>query len=171
MVQIGLLMIKIIGWILLGIFGLLAGILLLVLLVPVRYRFTISRHETFRGTVQVTWLLHMFSAVISYEDDFLVNIRVLGRRMFREKEDRHDTADAVEHGVEETLGRTRQVMEDPEDRKSRTDIENLERENPKKRDQKKDHRTLKQTEHLPENRIKSKCHQENREKQPHDQNV
>ena len=106
MIQIGLLILKIIGWTVLGIFGLLAGILLLVLLVPIRYHFAVSRHESFQGMLQVSWLLHMFSAVISYEDEFQVHIRVFGRRLFREEEPGHEAEKDLEDGIRETLERT-----------------------------------------------------------------
>lgn len=113
MIQIGLLILKIIGWTVLGIFGLLAGILLLVLLVPIRYHFAVSRHESFQGMLQVSWLLHMFSAVISYEDEFQVHIRVFGRRLFREEEPGHEAEKDLEDGIRETLERTEQVIEEP----------------------------------------------------------
>ena len=59
MLHVGLLILKIIGFVLLGILCLILGLILIVLLVPVRYRMEGSYHGSPQGMARITWLLHI----------------------------------------------------------------------------------------------------------------
>lgn len=98
MLHVLLLILKIIGFLLLGILGLLLGLVLLVLLVPIRYRITGSYDEELEGTVKVTWLLHILSIVVSYQEDLLVTVRLFGFHLFRDKEE--SVTEEFDDGVE-----------------------------------------------------------------------
>ena len=89
MLHVGLLILKIIGFMLLGILCLVLGLLLIVLLVPVRYRMEGSWHDSLRGMARITWLLHILSATVSYGEDgeLLMVFRLFGFRLFRDKAD------------------------------------------------------------------------------------
>lgn len=69
---------KIIGIAVLVIFGLLLSALLLVLLVPVRYRFLCSYEEELRAEAKITWLLHLLSVSAVYGQSFTVSVRLFG---------------------------------------------------------------------------------------------
>lgn len=69
---------KIIGIAVLVIFGLLLSALLLVLLVPVRYRFSCSYEEELSAEARITWLLHFLSVSAVYGQSFTVSVRLLG---------------------------------------------------------------------------------------------
>lgn len=84
MLHIILLILKIIGIILLVILGLLLVILLLVLLVPIRYRLDGTYYGKLKGTVRITWLLHILSIRASYEEELTVSFRVLGWNLLRQ---------------------------------------------------------------------------------------
>lgn len=89
MLHVGLLILKIIGFVLLGILCLVLGLLLIVLLVPVRYRMEGSWHGSLRGMARITWLLHILSVTVSYGEDgeLLMAFRLFGFRLFRDKAD------------------------------------------------------------------------------------
>lgn len=89
MLHVGLVILKIIGFVLLGILCLLLGLILLVLLVPVRYRMEGSWKGELRGMARITWLLHMVSVSVSYGGDgeMITSIRLFGFRLFRNRED------------------------------------------------------------------------------------
>lgn len=86
---------KIIGIVLLVILGLLLSLVLLVLLVPIRYRIEGSFYGKPEGTVRVTWLLHILSAMVSYREDLQISVKVFGFPVFR------DTGGEAEELVEE----------------------------------------------------------------------
>lgn len=69
---------KIIGIAVLVIFGLLLSALLLVLLVPVRYRFSCSYEEELSAEARISWLLHFLSVSAVYGQSFTVSVRLLG---------------------------------------------------------------------------------------------
>lgn len=81
---------KIIGIILLGILGLLLFLVLLVLLVPIRYRADGSYYGRPKARASVSWLLHILSLRVEYEQESDICVRVFGirLRMF----DRKDTS-------------------------------------------------------------------------------
>lgn len=81
MVAAGLLILKIIGFILLGILGLILAVLLLILLVPIRYRAEGSYYEALKATISISWLLHILSCKVIYEEELDIIIKVFGFRI------------------------------------------------------------------------------------------
>ncbi len=75
-----------IGWILLGILGLILLTVLTGLLVPIRYRADgVWKEEKYiRG--RVTWLLHLLSLRVTYEKELLLEVRVAGFLIYPKKE-------------------------------------------------------------------------------------
>lgn len=71
-------LLKIFGIILLSLIGLVIVLLLVVLLVPVRYRVKGYYKEEFVCHGKVTWLLHLVSVSIDYEKELITNIKILG---------------------------------------------------------------------------------------------
>lgn len=98
MLHILLFILKIIGIVLLAALGLLLAALLLVLLVPVRYRLDGSWHGSPAGKVRVTWLLHAVSVLVSYENGLEIGAKLLGFSVFRTAS---GEGDAEESGAEE----------------------------------------------------------------------
>lgn len=81
MLQVILLILKIIGIILLSVIFLILTGILLVVFVPARYRITADYHGTATAKVKMSWLLHIISVMIKYENGELKNeIRVFGVR-------------------------------------------------------------------------------------------
>lgn len=78
MISVLLIILKIIGITLLVIIGLILFLLLLVLFVPVRYRFEGSYNEKFLCKGRITWLLHLISVKIDVEEKVVTSIRILG---------------------------------------------------------------------------------------------
>ena len=78
--QVILLILKIIGILLVSVFGLLVLAVVLVLFVPVRYRADGHRTEGYGVNARVTWLLHLVHVKIIYDSDtkLLYEVRVLG---------------------------------------------------------------------------------------------
>lgn len=85
--HIVLMVLKIIGFLAIGLIGLLLGVLILSLLVPVRYRIQGSYYHEFIGNAKITWLLHMVSVRISYDKEVKMRIRILGIPLFRPKKE------------------------------------------------------------------------------------
>lgn len=110
MLHILLFVLKIIGFLLLGILGLLLGLVLLVLLVPVRYRVDGSYYGKPKGTVRVTWLLHMLSVLVSYEEELQIVLKIFGFRLFRDKGNLADEAmDEIDEVTEPQWDKTEQT--------------------------------------------------------------
>lgn len=76
----GLLVLKIIGLILLGILGLVLALILIVLLVPVRYRAEASYYGEAKARAEVTWLLRIISCKVVYDGELDMGIRIFGFR-------------------------------------------------------------------------------------------
>lgn len=95
-----LLILKIIGWLVLGILCLLLGLILIVLFVPVRYRMEGSWHGALKGTARITWLLHILSVKVSYDEngELLTSFRLLGFRLLK---DRADGEEVLEEGLDD----------------------------------------------------------------------
>ncbi len=91
MTAVILIMLKIIGVLLLALAGLAFVLLLLVLVVPVRYRLEASYYGKPEGGAVVSWLLHFLSVRARYQGELRMAVRVLGFRVF-------DTAAAPEDG-------------------------------------------------------------------------
>lgn len=91
MLAAGLLIIKWIGIVLLGILGLVLTLILLILSVPVRYRAKGSYYTELKGKAGVSWLLHILSFTVIYDGEPDVAIRIFGIRIKnREKTDDTD---------------------------------------------------------------------------------
>ena len=78
MISVLLIILKIIGITLLVIIGLILLLFLLVLFVPVRYRFKGSYDEKFLCKGRITWLLHLVSVRVDVEEKVITSIRILG---------------------------------------------------------------------------------------------
>lgn len=79
MLQIILLILKVIGIVLLSIIGLLLFMVMLVLFVPVRYRGILHYHDELTAQVRISWLLHIISVRVIYEENELKRIiRIFG---------------------------------------------------------------------------------------------
>ncbi len=84
-----MLILKIIGFTLLGILALLLFLILLVLFVPVRYSAAFKNTDSeMSGTARVTWLLGLVSFKIKYEEKkFTTHGRVAFVKLFKDKEE------------------------------------------------------------------------------------
>lgn len=78
MISILLIILKIIGITLLVILGLVLFLFLIVLFVPVRYRFKGNYDDAFHCKGKITWLLHFISIKIEVEKEVVTSIRILG---------------------------------------------------------------------------------------------
>lgn len=74
-------LIKIVLILLLILLGAMLAILLAVLLVPVRYRAEASFDGRLRADVRVSWLLHILSLHISYQEAADMSVRIFGYRL------------------------------------------------------------------------------------------
>ena len=90
-----LFILKIIGILMLAVVGLLFAVMLLVLLVPVRYRLKASVLEKNPDVdVRITWLLHLLSVRVRYHPKggpFDLAVRILGIRLGGRKKSTEDT--------------------------------------------------------------------------------
>lgn len=78
MLHIILLILKIIGIIIAVILGLAVALLLIVLFVPIRYVIDAGCHDKkLKAHVKVTWIMHIFRGVISYDEEFFYSIKAL----------------------------------------------------------------------------------------------
>ena len=103
MLPIILFILKLLGILVLILLGLILGVLLLILFVPVRYRIEGSYYERLKGKVRVTWLLHIVSVTAAYEDEFSILIRLFGFRLFKPvEESREDAEEMLVHAMEVT---------------------------------------------------------------------
>lgn len=129
MLHIVFLILKIIGLIILGILGLILGTILLVLLVPIRYRVDGSYYNKLRGTVRITWLLHILSIRISYEENIDISFRIFGLRLLQRSKESDRVADEAAERVKEA-GKTisNHIKEDPLVRQELDSMEDLDDE-------------------------------------------
>lgn len=102
MVATGLMVLKIIGLILLGILGLVLALILIVLLVPVRYRAEGSYYDEIKAKASVSWLLHIVSCNVAYDGELDMGVRIFGFRIggreeAEEEEAAEEEAEAPEH--------------------------------------------------------------------------
>lgn len=103
MLPIILFILKLLGILVLILLGLVLGVLLLILFVPVRYRIDGSYYERLKGKARVTWLLHIISVTAAYEDEFSVLIRLFGFQLFKPvEESREDAEEMLVHAMEAT---------------------------------------------------------------------
>lgn len=85
MIQGLLFIIKIIGWGLLGILGLILGIFLVVLFSAIRYQIDGSKQEKLSAKVHITWLLWILSITACYEEEMQLTIKLFGRTVWKRK--------------------------------------------------------------------------------------
>lgn len=83
MLHIVLLVLKIIGILILVILGLALFLLLAGLTVPLRYGIRGSYYGKAKGSIKITWLLHIVSAVIAYDGEPSVRVKVFGIPVYR----------------------------------------------------------------------------------------
>lgn len=81
MLHIILMILKVIGWILLVIAGILLALILMVLFVPVRYEARLQKGELpFSADGRLGWLFHLISADLAFRDKVLtVRLKLLGK--------------------------------------------------------------------------------------------
>ena len=95
MVSVLLTLLKIIGIVLLSLLGLFIVLLLLVLFVPVRYRFKgYYKENEFVCHGKITWLLHLVSLSLDYEKEFITSAKILGINISSLLEGRNKTSEA-----------------------------------------------------------------------------
>lgn len=82
-----LLILKIIGLILAAVLGLLLTAVLLVLLVPVRYRAQVRKKDSVFVKADVGWLFRLFHVRLVYDENLLVQARLLGFLIFSTDEE------------------------------------------------------------------------------------
>ncbi len=79
MLHIIVLLLKFIGIVLLTIIGLIVALLLVILLVPIRYRIWVTHGALFRLEGKVSWILHIIDARISLEgEQRRIKLRLFG---------------------------------------------------------------------------------------------
>lgn len=98
----------VLGIILLCLLGLVVFLILVVLFIPVRYKFTGSYRDSLQYSVKITWILHMLSVTYEYPEPGTIIIKVCGivaRKIVtgqeQEEEQREDHREEA-HQVEET---------------------------------------------------------------------
>ena len=101
MFPILLLILKIIGIVILVLLGLLLLALLLILFVPVRYSLSGSFYGKWKGQAKVTWLLYVVSIGVTYEENFDIAVRVLGKRLFQKKMRKEKAQEELKDGLKE----------------------------------------------------------------------
>ncbi|MDO4295452.1 MAG: DUF2953 domain-containing protein [bacterium] len=93
--------VKVIVFLLLLLFGLLLTALLLLLLVPFRYRLEAAFHGKPRGSGRITWLFHLLSLQVAYEEEWKFSLSLFGRDLFQKQEEKERVEEAVEQLAEE----------------------------------------------------------------------
>lgn len=79
MIQGLLFILKLIGWIILGVLGIILGILLFVLFSAVRYRIDGKKEEKLEGEIRIAWLFGILSAVTAWQDGLHIKIKIFGK--------------------------------------------------------------------------------------------
>lgn len=101
MIQILLFILKLVGWILLGILGLILGILLLVLFCAVRYRVEGKKEDKLEGRVCITWLFRIISLVVGYQNSLSVQAKLFGITVWKLEGKDKGGEEPKEEGIEE----------------------------------------------------------------------
>lgn len=100
MLHIILFILKIIGLLALIVIGLILAVLLLVLFVPVRYQANGSFYGKVKGNARFTWLLHILSVSVLFEEDLIVAVRLFGFRILKPKKVDEEMKEAEEMMVQ-----------------------------------------------------------------------
>lgn len=169
---------KWIGLLILILLGILVTLILLVLLVPVRYRAEGSYHEKLKGQGAVTWLLHLISIRVWYEEALRIVVRICGFRVFdsgrEEAADEGDLtgaeeSDSARDGEAQTQEKhEKQEKQDKQDKKGKQD-----KHNHKKQDKKNKSDGVIRYEEEPENKKPEDKKSEDKkpeDKKPEDKN-
>ena len=92
---------KIAGIVLLVLLGILLTLILLVLFVPVRYRVRGAFDGTPRGMGEISWLLHLITCRITYEEKPDLAVRILGIRVGKKQPERDEAEPVSEEPASE----------------------------------------------------------------------
>ena len=119
MLHIILFILKLSGLLILILLGLVLLAAVLVLFVPVRYRAEGSYFKKVKGNMKISWLLHILSVTVRYEEDVLIVVRLFGFPITRPKKMDEELKDAEEIMVQamevkepETVKEARQLGRD-----------------------------------------------------------
>nr|WP_288829435.1 DUF2953 domain-containing protein [uncultured Clostridium sp.] len=119
MLHIILFILKLLGLLILILLGLILLAVVLVLLVPVRYRGEGSYFKKVKGNMKISWLLHILSVTVRYEEEVLIAVRLFGIPMMRPKKMDKELKEAEEIMVQameikepETVKEARQLGRD-----------------------------------------------------------
>ena len=83
MADVILFLLRLAGLLLLAVLGLLFAVLLAVFVSPLRYRLAGAYDKKAKGSVRLSWLLHILSVTLVYEEQFSFTIRIFGIRMIK----------------------------------------------------------------------------------------
>lgn len=185
MIHILCLILKVIGWILLGILGIILGILLFVLFSAIRYCVDGKKQgENLEGSVKVTWLLWIFSVTAAYQNGLRIAVKVFGRTIWKMDGREDSAAEADDVPIREPEEDESIISQDHRERAELTDSGNpkkqqaLERSDAEKKKSGSNEKTLKgqpenqsgsRLEGQPENQSESRL--EGQEGQPQTQGV
>ncbi|GLB29276.1 hypothetical protein LAD12857_11990 [Lacrimispora amygdalina] len=119
MLHIILFILKLLGLLILILLGLILLAVVLVLFVPVRYRGEGSYFKKVKGNMKISWLLHILSVTVRYEEEVLIAVRLFGIPMMRPKKMDEELKEAEEIMVQameikepETVKEARQLGRD-----------------------------------------------------------
>lgn len=112
MVQGLLLILKIVGVIILSIFVIILLMSIAVLFVPVRYGLIAKKRAGFFAKVKVTWLLHMVTATILYQDELTTVIKIFGIPVYKSKKDK---SKIVKEAQEDILKESKNIVIEAEE--------------------------------------------------------
>lgn len=99
MIQGLLLILKIVGIILLSIIIIILLIASLILFVPVRYTLFAKKREVFLAKIKITWLLHMVTATVFYQDELKVDVKVFGIPIYKLKKNYSEVLKETEEEI------------------------------------------------------------------------
>lgn len=117
MIQLLLFILKLIGWILLGVLGLILGILLLVLFCAVRYRIDGKKEEKLEGNLRISWLFGIISLTVRYQDALLIQAKLFGKTVWK-MDGKRGEGEAEEFPESEGSGKAEELSEDEESGKA-----------------------------------------------------
>lgn len=122
MLHIILFILKLLGLLILILSGLILLAVLLVLFVPVRYRGEGSYYNRVKGNMKISWLLHILSVTVRYENEILIVVRLFGFQIMKPKKMDEEMKEAEEIMVQamevkepETVKEARRLGEDIKD--------------------------------------------------------
>ena len=96
MLHIILFILKLLGLLILILLGLIILAVLLVLLVPVKYRGEGSFLKKWKGIFKISWMLHILSVTVRYDEDVLIEVRLFGFQILKPKKVDEELKEAEE---------------------------------------------------------------------------